>query len=68
MSKYIIYNIKYSKNDKTYYLWKTLYKDNVPVGFIHIFAGSRYSCIKYANQNKLKLNEKLVGSLENTKL
>lgn len=59
MSKYIIYNIKYSKTDKTYYLWKTLYKNNVPACFIHIFAGSRYSCIKYANQNRLKLNEKI---------
>ena len=59
MSKYIIYNIKYSKTDKIYYVWKTLYKDNIPVAFTHIFAGSRYSCIKNANQNNLKLNEKL---------
>lgn len=59
MSKYIIYNINYHKKDKIYYLWKTLYNNNVPVCFNHIFAGSRYSCIKYANQNSLKLSEKV---------
>lgn len=59
MLKYIIYNIKYHKNDKIYYVWKTLYKDNSPVAFTHIFAGSRYSCIKYANENKLELNTKI---------
>lgn len=59
MLKYIIYNIIYSKNDKIYYLWKTFYNNNVPMSFNHIYAGSRYSCIKYANQNRLKLNEKI---------
>lgn len=59
MLKYIIYNIKYNKHDNIYYLWKTLYKKDTPVAFTHIFAGSRYSCIKYANQNNLKLNDKV---------
>ena len=59
MLKYIIYHIKYSNVDKIYYLWKTLYKNNVPMSFNHIFAGSRYSCIKYANQNNLLLNVKV---------
>lgn len=59
MSKYIIYNIKYNKHDDIYYLWKTLYKKDVPVAFTQVFAGSRYSCIKYANENKLELNIKV---------
>lgn len=55
--KFIKYNINYHKKDKCYYLWKTLLSNEIPLAFNHIYAGTRYQCIKYAKENKIKLNE-----------
>ena len=49
----------YHRKEKIYYLWKTLYKDNTPVAFKSICHGSHYDCLKYSNENKLKLKEKI---------
>ena len=58
--KYIKYSIEYHKKDKTYYVWKTLYRNNVPTCFRGIYNGSKNLCLKYCKENKINLKEKIL--------
>lgn len=57
--KKIINNIEYSKRNNTFYIWKTLYKNDIPVAFTHLFNGTKRQCEVYAKKNKIKLDKEL---------
>ena len=59
MLKNIIYNIEYSKNNRTFYIWKTLYKNNIPLAFTHVYSGTKRQCEVYARKNKIKLDKEI---------
>lgn len=59
MSRYIMYNVEYSKKHHEYNLWKTLYVNDTPLAFRSLHSGNKKECMLYAKLNKIKLDKEL---------